>query len=252
MGRIIVASPNARQRRDLRIGLECQGHSVAEAISAEQTIEEALACIYDVLILDSRIDGLDLYSFCRAIRPHSDLGIIILLREGEEQSRIDALNAGADDYLPERFAVDELLARVRAILRRIRSFGDTRTRITLHDRAIDLSSRKVEGPGNRVAALTPKEFLVLKVLLDSSDKPVTNRDLARAVWEREESSDFEYLRTIVSQLRRKLERDHTRPQYLLTERAVGYQFRVPAVERLAPARENAVYPYKSDSRAMAL
>jgi two-component system KDP operon response regulator KdpE len=243
MGRIIVASAIERHRRDLRIVLESYGHSVVEATTARQSIAEARTGTFDVLIVDSDIDHIDLYSFCRSVRTHSDLGIITLMREGAGQHRIDALNAGADDYLPEQFSFGELMARVRAIIRRVRSLSETRIRIALHDRAIDLSSRKIQGPGNRITALTPKEFLVLKCLI-GSDRPVTNQDLARTVWDRHDTVDFEYVRIVVGQLRRKLEGDYTRPRYILTERSVGYRFTIPSAEGSQPCR--------TDSQAMAL
>jgi two-component system KDP operon response regulator KdpE len=252
MARILVAGPVEQQRGDLRIGLESQGHAVAEAATAEHAIEEAKSGFHDVLIVDAGMDSIDLYGFCRAIRAHSDLGIIALLREGASQCRIDALNAGADDYHPQRFVLAELLARIRAIMRRIRAFGEAKAPIALQDRAIDLCSRKIQGPGNRVTALTPKEFLVLKFLIDSTDKPVTHLDLARAAWEGRETGDFEYVRIVVSQLRRKLERDYTRPQYILTERSIGYRFTMPRAAEQPPARETPSYQYRTDSRAMAL
>jgi two-component system, OmpR family, KDP operon response regulator KdpE len=240
MGRIIIASKADRSRRDLRTALESEGHSVVEALTAGQAIAETRDTTCDVLIVDSditdsSIDNIDLYAFCRDVRTHSALGIIVLIRDDAEQSRIDALNAGADDYLSGHFSSAELLARVRAILRRIHILSETRTKIALHDRAIDLASRKVEGPGDRIAPLTPKEFLVLQRLI-GADKPVTNQDLARSVWGRDESGTYEYVRMVISQLRRKLEADCTRPRYILTERLVGYRFTIPPAGQPSPCR----------------
>jgi two-component system, OmpR family, KDP operon response regulator KdpE len=251
MGRIIVASGAEKKRRDFRIALEYEGHAVTEAADAPQAIEEIHSGSHDVLILDWNIDG-DLYTVCRAIRPRSALGIIALVREGAEHCRIDALNAGADDYLPERFVFAELLARVRAILRRVRPGVEIQSRILLTDRAIDLRTHKIHGPANRVTHLTPKEFLVLKCLIAHADQPVTYGALARTVWHRDGSGDLEYVRVVVGQLRRKLELDHNSPRHILTERSVGYRLTIPS-----PKSRQTVHRYsgpacQSDNQATAL
>ena len=224
MGRLILSTANEQERRKLCLALERQGHSVSETATPEQALSRARNGLYDLAIVESGPDLIDLHQFCRDLRSNYDLGVILLLTDRQEQRRIDALNAGADDYLVQPFALPELLARVRAILRRLGSSGPAGTRIVLHDRVINLSSHKIEGPGDRRTPLTPTEFLVLKLLIESVDKPVTNCDLARAVWAREEFGDFEYVRIMVSQLRRKLEGDYTHPRYILTERSVGYRF----------------------------
>jgi two-component system KDP operon response regulator KdpE len=139
----------------------------------------------------------------------------------------DVLNAGADDYLPSTFVAGELLARVRAILRRVPRPAANEQLVSLHDRTIDLKSRKVTGPHGHVSHLTPKEFLVLKYLLAHANQPRTHQNLAQAVWQRHTAGDFEYVRVVISQLRRKLEADPEHPKYLLTERAVGYRLRLP-------------------------
>jgi two-component system KDP operon response regulator KdpE len=242
MGRLILSIGNVEERRKLCLALERQGHSVTEADTPEQAVNRARHGLHDLVIVECGSDLTDLHQFCRDLRSHCDLGVILLLGDSQEQRRIDALNAGADDYLLQPFTLPELLARVRAILRRLGSAGPVGTRIALHDRVINLSSHKIEGPGDRHTALTPTEFLVLKLLIDSADKPVTNCDLARGVWAREEFGDFEYVRIMVSQLRRKLEGDYTRPRYILTERSVGYRF------TLSPALQE---PYRTGIPATA-
>jgi two-component system KDP operon response regulator KdpE len=169
---------------------------------------------------------------CRAIRRVSNLGIIVLRGQNNikqdridiKQDRIDALNAGADDHLASPFVVQELLARVRAVLRRVTRPEEER--ILLHDRAIDLKSYKIRGPGNRVSHLTPKEFLVLQCLLSHADKPFTHQSLAQTVWQRDGLGELEFVRVVIKQLRRKLESDPDHPRYILTERSVGYRFRM--------------------------
>jgi two-component system KDP operon response regulator KdpE len=227
-GRILVASSGVDLRGELRTALEFEGHSVSEAETASQTFEETSSGLYDVLILDSALDGVGPYELCRAIRPKSDLGIILLSRDDSGQGRIDALNAGADDYVPDQFVLAELLARVRAILRRVtRSFGN-RHLVVLHDRAIYFQSHEIKGPHGRVAHLTPKECLVLEHLVSHANRPLTPQRLAQTVWQRDGSGQIEYVRVVVKQLRRKLEPDPDNPRYILTQRSAGYQFKMPA------------------------
>jgi two-component system KDP operon response regulator KdpE len=226
-GRILVASSGAERRRELRSALEFEGHLVVEAETASQTIEATSSGLHDVLLLDSALDGVGPYELCRSIRPKSDLGIILLCRDHSGQGRIDALNAGADDYVPDRFVFAELLARVRAILRRVTVPAGNRPRIVLEDRSIDFQSHEIHGPGGRIAHLTPKECLVLKHLVSHANKPLTPQSLAQTVWQRDGSGQLEYVRIVVKQLRRKLEPDPNNPRYILTQRSAGYQFQMP-------------------------
>jgi two-component system KDP operon response regulator KdpE len=208
--------------------MESEGHHVGEASDADGALEEAISGCWDLLILDSGADDGGGFALCRRIRRISCVGILVLFRNGNAQSRIDALNAGADDYLSEGYLPAELQARVRAILRRIENSDPIQRRVVLKDRAIDLDSHKVNGPGNRSTHLTPKEYLVLKYLMTRPDRPVNHRELAQTVWQRDGSGDLEYVRIVIGQLRRKIEPDCSAPQYILTERSVGYRFAAPA------------------------
>jgi two-component system KDP operon response regulator KdpE len=238
-GRILVASNLTERRRDLRRGLEYDGYSVTEVERNGHTLHEALSRKHDLLLMDSDIEGIGAYELCHAIRPESDLGIIILDTGGTREGAIDALNAGADDYLPVPYVLAELQARVRALLRRVSRPHGKRHRIELHDRAIDLSSRKVRGPAGRVSHLTPKEYQVLEFLVKHADQPRTHQSLAQTVWQRDGSGELEYLRVVIKQLRLKLEEDPNHPRYVLTERAIGYRFQTPEssiiASRSAPA-----------------
>ena len=224
-GRIVVAGSGVRERRELRAALELEGHLVAEAETADRTIEETHSGRHHALILNSGLNRIEAHELCRNVRRKSDLGIIVLAgNDDNQQSRIDALNAGADDYLPSPFVLRELLARVRAVLRRVTQFSDEEGQVILHDRAIDLKSYKIRGPGNCVSHLTPKEFLVLRCLVTQPNKTFTHRSLAQIVWQRDGGGEVEYLRMVVRQLRRKLEAEPDNPRYILTERSIGYRF----------------------------
>jgi two-component system, OmpR family, KDP operon response regulator KdpE len=225
-GRILVASIHEEMRKDLRSALEFDGHEVTEAVTVAQTIHEACFEIHDALILNCVMDEIAAPRICRAVRPKSDLGIIVLGGENAT-SAIDALNAGADDFVPAPFVMGELLSRVRAILRRVPRSG--RNEIVLPDGTIDLESREIRHRDGRVSHLTPKEFEVLQSLVTPANKPRTHQSLAQTVWQRDGRGEVEYMRVVVGQLRRKLEPDPENPRYILTERAVGYRFNLPPV-----------------------
>jgi two-component system KDP operon response regulator KdpE len=229
-GRVIVAGSGEEERKDLRSALEFDGYQVAEAETASQTIDKACTELHDVLITDSYVEGMAAHELCRAIRKKSELGIIVV-GDKTGTSAIDALNAGADDYVAAPFVMTELVARVRAILRRVARPG--RKQIVLHDRTIDLQSRKIKNADGCVSHLTPKEFLVLQCLVTHANKPRTHQSLAQTVWRRDGRGEVEYMRVVVKQLRRKLEPDPDNPRYILTERSVGYLFHMPS-----PANQN--------------
>ena len=232
---MIVAGSCARERKELRIALELEGHEVSEAESANLTLEQTRSGSYDALIVNSGFTGIEPYELCREIRRISNLGIIVLTGQDNarqdridiKQDRIDALNAGADDHLSSPFVLRELLARVRAVLRRVTQPAEERRQLVLHDRTVDLKAYKVRGPGSRVSHLTPKEFLVLACLIAHADKPFTHQSLAQTVWQRDGLGEVEFVRVVIKQLRRKLESDPDNPRYILTERSVGYRFRIP-------------------------
>jgi two-component system, OmpR family, KDP operon response regulator KdpE len=232
-GRIIVASGCAQERKELRTDLELEGHQVAEAETADQTLQETYSGRHHVLILGLGLETPEPRELCRTIRLKSDLGIIVLTGEDTNQRRIDAFTAGADDFLSSPFDLRELLARVRAVLRRVTQSDDCGRQIILEDRAIDLKTYEIRGPGGRVSYLTPKEFLVLQCLVAQANKVCTRQNLAQTVWQRDGQGEVEYLRVVIKQLRRKLEPDPDNPRYILTERSIGYRFYVRPAEESA-------------------
>jgi len=234
-GRIIVASHQEQMRTDICAALDSEGHEVVEAATGMQAVEEACSGWHTVLILDSAISGDGTAGICRTIRRQSELGIIVLSRDDDRQYRIDALNAGADDYIPAHFAMAELQARVRAVLRRVANSPAMSRQIRLKDRTIDLGARKVRGPHDRVTSLTPREFDVLQQLVGRPGQPLTHHALTQAVWQRDARGEIEYLRVVIQQLRRKLEPEPDRPRYIVTERGVGYVFHMPLPQGAAVA-----------------
>ncbi len=227
-GRIIVAGSGLQERKELRAALELEGHQVTEAETADQTLEETASRLHHALILTSPFEALKPQELCRTIRLESDLGIILLAGDAGKQNRIDALNAGADDFISVPFVWAEMLARVRAILRRVARDNEESQQIVLQDRAIDLQSHRIKGPGDREIHLTPKEFLVLKHLVSNANKLLTHQSLSQSVWQRDAGGEVEYMRIVIKQLRRKIEPDPDNPRYIRTERAAGYRFHLPS------------------------
>jgi two-component system KDP operon response regulator KdpE len=226
-GRILVASLGAEEQRELRTMLEYEGHQVTDADAAADVLRCIASGGYDLLILETGPAPAAAFSLCSAVRSKSNLGIIVLSSEDSGQTRIDALNTGADDFLPPGFVRAELLARVRAILRRVNLASGKPHQVVLPDRAINFHSHQITGPDGRVAHLTPKECLVLEHLVTNANRPLTPQTLARTVWQRDGGGQIEFVRIVVKQLRRKLEPDPDNPRYILTQRSVGYQFQMP-------------------------
>ena len=224
--RILVASSNAVERGDLRAAMEFEGYAVGEAATGTQAVQKACTQQFDVLLMDSLVGGMGAHGLCRTIRPQSPLGIIVW-GDRHGTTAIESLNAGADDFVLAPFVRAEMLARVRAILRRVSQRGGHNL-IILRDRQVDLRSCEIKGPGNQVARLTPKEFLVLSHLVAHAGQPRTAQVLARTIWRRDGKGDLEYVRIVIRQLRRKLESDPGNPRYLLTERTEGYRFQTPS------------------------
>ncbi|HLI30921.1 MAG TPA: response regulator transcription factor [Terriglobia bacterium] len=224
---ILVVDDEPQIRRVMRTTLAAEGYQVGDARTGEQALEKLRTEAYDLVLLDVNLTGMSGLETCRAIRASSDAAIIMLTVRNTEKDKVGALDAGADDYVTKPFSMPELLARIRAALRRalIEAENGPR-RLTLGDVEIDLDARQVSAQGRKVR-LTPKEFDLLRYLVSHANKVIAHRELLQAVWGPDYGDEIEYLRVFVNQLRKKIEPRPQKPRYLLTEAWVGYRFYLP-------------------------
>ncbi len=220
--RILAVDDEPQIRRALRRTLEAQGYEVRAVGSGEEALS-ALSWRPDVVLLDLMLPDLDGLDVAQSIRKQSVVPIIVLSVRGEEALKVQALNAGCDDYITKPFGMEELLARIRVALRHAAG-QTTEPVVEVDDLRIDFERRQVI-QGNREIHLTPTEYDVLKYLVQYAGKIVTHRMLLQQVWGPEHLDETQYLHVFMSQLRRKLEPQPARPQYILTEPGVGYRFR---------------------------
>jgi two-component system KDP operon response regulator KdpE len=221
--RILVVDDEPPIRRLLRTSLTSEGFTVLEASTGEQAIRAMAMERPDVMILDLALPDVDGVEVTRQVRGWSKVPIIVLSARGMEQDKIAALDAGADDYLTKPFGMGELLARIRVALRRLGPpSGDAV--YTAGDLTVDLARRLVT-IGGQDLSLTPIEYDVLKVLVSHAGKVLTHKQLLKEVWGPAYEQEVHLLRVNISNLRRKLEPDPARPQYIVTEPGVGYRMR---------------------------
>jgi two-component system KDP operon response regulator KdpE len=223
-GRILVVDDDPQIRRVMRTTLVVQGYEVADARSGEEAIEKFREEKYDLILLDLNMVGMDGIAACREIRSTSDVAIVMLTVRDSEKDKVTALDAGADDYITKPFSTPELLARVRAALRRVPNNPESGPQvIKARDLEIDLQARRVRIRGETIR-LTPKEFELLRHLALHPNIPVPHMKLLQSVWGPDYGEEVEYLRVFINQLRKKIELDPSNPQYILTEPWVGYRF----------------------------
>ena len=220
---VVVVEDEKQIRRFVRTALESEGCRVFEAQSGQQGLTEAATRKPDLVILDLGLPDLDGVEFIHDLRAWSALPIIVLSARIDENDKIAALDAGADDYLTKPFGVGELLARVRAALRRGATGTGGDPVIAFADIRIDLANRNVLRGGARIH-LTPIEYRLLSQLASNPGKVLTHRQLLRDVWGPSHVEHSHYLRIYMAQLRQKLEADPARPNHFLTEPGVGYRF----------------------------
>jgi two-component system KDP operon response regulator KdpE len=219
---ILVVDDEPQIRRVLRTTLSFRGYLITEATTGEEALELARRVKPDLILLDVNLPGIGGIETCREIRRWSETPIIMLTVRNAERDKVAALDAGADDYVTKPFGIEELLARVRASLRR-RSAEDAVPAFQSKDFSVDFELRRVTVGGEEVH-LAPKEFEVLRELIANQGKPVSHRRLLQSVWGPEYGEETENLRVVINQLRKKIERDHSQPKYILTEPWVGYRF----------------------------
>jgi two-component system KDP operon response regulator KdpE len=226
-GRILVVDDEPQIRRVLRTTLSAQGYEVFTARTGEEALESIRATRFDLLLLDVNMPGLSGLEVCREIRATSEVAIIMLTVRDSEQDKVAALDAGADDYITKPFGTPELLARIRAALRRLPTSSEGGSAsVQLEGLEINLATRRVIAKGVEIR-LTPKEFDLLHYLVSNRNVPIPHVKLLQAVWGPDYGDQVEYLRVFINQLRKKIEPDPSHPRYLLTEPWVGYRFALP-------------------------
>ncbi len=222
---ILVIDDEPQIRRVLRSTLSFRGYEISEAATGEEGVELAAKLKPDLILLDVNLPGISGIEACKEIRRTSDAPIIMLTVRSAERDKVIALDAGADDYVTKPFGIEELLARVRASLRR-HAPAEAMPAFHTKDLSVDFEKRQVTAGGEEVH-LAPKEFEVLKQLMMQQGKPVTHRRLLQTVWGPEYGEETENLRVVINQLRKKIEKDPAKPKYILTEPWIGYRFQPP-------------------------
>jgi two-component system KDP operon response regulator KdpE len=227
-GKILVVDDDPQIRRVMKATLVGHHYEVIEARTGEDALEKTPQEMPNLILLDMNMPGIGGLETCRAIRAGSDVPVIILSVRNTKRDKVAALDAGADDYVTKPFSIEELLARIRAALRRSPSSpeGGPRT-FESKDLGIDFEARRVLARGKEVR-LTPKEFELLRYLVAHAGKPVTHRELLQAVWGPDYGDEPEYLRVFINQLRKKIEVNPSHPKYIVTEPWLGYRFVSPA------------------------
>jgi len=222
--RILVVDDEPQIGRVLRRSLSARGYEVQVAINGEEALNVFNTWSPDLVITDLSMPNMGGIELCRRIRAISRVPIIVLSVKGEERTKVEALDNGADDYVTKPFGIDELLARVRATLRRIPANIDAQVKMVLTgDFQVDLEARTVK-VRNEELHLTPKEYELLVYLIQHPNKVLTHRILLGAIWGGDYVEQTEYLRVFIGQLRKKIESDHSKPRYIITEPWIGYRF----------------------------
>jgi two-component system KDP operon response regulator KdpE len=229
-GRILVVDDDPQIRRVMRVTLTGQGYEVDDAKSGEAALEKLRDQRFDLVLLDMNMTGMNGLDTCRAIRGQSEIAVIMLTVRDSESDTVDALDAGADDYVTKPYNPAELLARIRAALRRAPSMQGPTGRLAVGSVEIDFDSRQITARGRNVR-LTPKEFELLRYFIGHANKTLSHRELLQAVWGPDYGDQVDYLRVFVNQLRKKIEPKPSSPTVLVTEPWVGYRFHLPSKTR---------------------
>ncbi len=221
--RILVVDDDPALRRTLRANLAARGYDVVVVETGEDALVAVATQVPALVILDLMLPGLSGLDVCQAVRARLETPILVLSARGEGATKVRALDLGADDYLTKPFGMDELLARVRALLRRVERAPGVEDMLHVGALTLDPSAHQV-WRGDTLLELTPREFAVLAHLMRHSGKVVTHRQVLVEVWGPEYAHETQYVHVFVNRLRHKIEDDPARPRYIVTEPAVGYRF----------------------------
>jgi DNA-binding response OmpR family regulator len=225
--RILVVDDEPRILRLVRSNLEKQGYQVTTASDGELALNQAELNEFDVVILDIGLPRVDGYEVCRRLREFSTVPIIMLTAHGEEAEKIKGFDVGADDYVTKPFSIQELIARIKAVLRRVNVPGPKHEPVfSLDHFSMNFVQRKVIANAHDVR-LSPTEYRLLYELVSNAGRVVLHQDLLAKVWGREYRDETEYLRVYIRYLRQKIETEPSKPKLILTEPGVGYRFAQP-------------------------
>jgi len=225
-GRILIVDDEPQIRRIMRATLIGEGYEVDDARTGEEALVKVREFRPDLVLLDINMPGMGGLAACREIRADTSIGVIMLTVRDSEADKVAALDAGADDYVAKPFSTPELLARIRAALRRVPAAQSAPARIVAGRLEIDFGARTVSN-GAQTSHLTPKELDLLRYLAERPNQVVKHRELLQSVWGPDYGDQVEYLRVFIKKLRKKIETDPERPEYITTEPWVGYRFKAP-------------------------
>jgi two-component system KDP operon response regulator KdpE len=226
-GSILIVDDDTQIQRVMRVSLTAEGYGTECTRTGEEALERVRAGKYDLVLLDINLPGINGLTTCRHIRSFSDIPIIMMTVRDTEKDKVHALDLGADDYVEKPFGMPEMLARIRATLRRAITTSDPGpNHLRLGEIDIDFQNRRVVTPKEQLR-LTSKEFELLSYFAAHPNRPIPHEELLQAVWGRGYERDHEYLRVFVNRLRKKIEPAPAHPIYLLKEPWFGYRFNVP-------------------------
>lgn len=226
-GRILVVDDEPQIRRIMRTALTGSGYEVDDAKTGEEALLKVREFLPDLVLLDINMPGMGGLAACREIRATANIAIIMLTVRNAEADKVEALDAGADDFVTKPFSTPELLARIRAALRRVPVGQSSAAHMRIGQLDIDFAGRKVNN-GTKAAHLTPKELDLLRYLTQHLNEAVPHRELLQAVWGPDYGDQVDYLRVFIMNLRKKIEADPEHPEFIKTEPWVGYRLNDPA------------------------
>lgn len=224
--KILIADDDPQILRALRVTLTARGYQIVTAANGTEAINSGIEHHPDIYVLDLGMPELDGIDVIQGLRGWTQAPILVVSGRTGAADKVEALDAGADDYVTKPFSIDELLARLRALTRRVPS-QESQPVVVMADITIDLAAkslRRKTAKGSEIIRLTPTEWQVLELLVRNAGKLVTRRSLLQDIWGSEHVTDSGYLRLYISQLRKKIEPDPKQPRYLMTESGMGYRF----------------------------